>query len=74
MKARALYRECPMSKERQGDIYQHVKSEGLYELLYEGRLERDMTNVVVYRYLLDGRVWVRPTHEFYDPNRFRRVT
>jgi hypothetical protein len=45
--------------------HRHVKSGGLYVVMCEGKLEKDCSNVVIYRGQ-DGDVWVRPSIEFYD--------
>jgi hypothetical protein len=45
--------------------HRHVKSGGLYVVLFEGKLEKDCSNVVIYRGQ-DGNIWVRPSNEFYD--------
>ena len=50
----------------------HVQTNGLYELLTEGKLEATNEEIVVYRSRTDGQVWVRPAKEFYD-GRFQRV-
>ncbi len=49
-----------------GKIYRHVKTGGYYELLDEALNEADLTNVCVYRSLHDGKIWVRPSDEFFD--------
>lgn len=54
-------------------IWQHVKTKGLYRVMWYGTLESDMTPVVIYESLHDGCVWVRPTEEFED-GRFRNVS
>jgi len=45
--------------------YIHLKTRDVYNVLCEGVLEKDLTPVVIY-YGMDGRVWVRPSEEFYD--------
>ena len=47
-------------------VYRHIKTGGLYRVLRHGRIEADLRAVVIYESLADGRVWVRPTDEFYD--------
>lgn len=54
------------SLKESGKIYRHVKTGGYYALLDEGLNEADLTNVCVYRSLKDGKVWVRPSNEFFD--------
>lgn len=56
----------------QSEIWQHVKSQGLYTVIGEGLQESDLEPVVIYRSLFDGELWVRPTSEFYD-GRFRNI-
>ena len=51
--------------------HRHRKG-GLYQELMRGRLEKDLTPVVIYR-AEDGSVWVRSEAEF-DDGRFTRVT
>ena len=50
---------------KENRIYRHYKG-GEYELMTIGELEHDLTQVVVYKSLLDGAVYVRPVQEFYD--------
>ncbi len=50
----------------------HLKSGGLYRVLREGRIEKDLTPAVVYESEA-GDVWIRPSSEFYD-GRFRPVS
>ena len=44
----------------------HVKSGGTYEVVAVGRIEADLSPVVIYRSDKDGTVWVRPIDEFED--------
>jgi hypothetical protein len=53
-------------------IWRHKKTGGYYTHLYNGVLEADLSEVVVYRAHKDGTVWVRPASEFYD-GRFENV-
>lgn len=49
--------------------WRHVKTGGLYELREEdcpACREADLEPVTIYRSLTDGRIWVRPSIEFYD--------
>lgn len=46
--------------------YQHKKSGGVYIVLAEGRNEADLTEVVIYKNVHSGAVWVRPRSEFVD--------
>ena len=53
--------------------WKHKKTGGLYTVLYgQATLEADLSDVVVYRALSDGRIWVRPASEFFD-GRFEMV-
>lgn len=47
-------------------ILRHVKTGGLYKVLGPATIEATGANVVVYRSLQDGRVWIRPTVEMVD--------
>lgn len=55
-----------------GQIYQHYKTRGEYEILYLATLQAreesgiDMASVVVYRALADGSIWVRPVDYFLE--------
>lgn len=51
---------------KSGKIYRHVKTGCYYALLDDGLNEADLTNVCVYRSLQDGKIWVRPSNEFFD--------
>ena len=44
----------------------HVKSGGVYRVLEIGKMENDLTSVVVYKSEDNGQVWVRPLAEFAD--------
>ncbi|MCF6432592.1 DUF1653 domain-containing protein [Leisingera sp. MMG026] len=60
-------------KEMQSRIWQHIKSGGLYTVLFDDAFrEHDMTKCVVYQSLWDGQVFVRPADEFLD-GRFRNI-
>ena len=50
---------------KENRIYRHYQG-GEYELMTIGKLEHDLTQVVVYKSLLDGAVYVRPVQEFQD--------
>ena len=54
------------------DLYQHNKTGKMYVLLHNGLLEHDKTPIAVYRSIIDGTVWVRPSDEFFD-GRFTRI-
>jgi hypothetical protein len=56
--------------EPKSEVYVHMKTGGLYVVLTDAELETDLSRVVVYKSLKDGRIWVRPASEFYDPERF----
>lgn len=56
-------------------IYQrvrHVKTGGIYRVICGGRLEADLTRIVVYQSEQTGETWVRPRSEFTD-GRFEPV-
>lgn len=52
-------------KLKENRIYRHYKGVE-YELMTIGELEHDLTQVVIYKSLLDGTVYVRPVQEFQD--------
>ena len=62
-----------MSDNHQSQIWQHVKSGGLYVVVGHGVIEADLTPAVIYRSLLDGITWVRPAAEFND-GRFKNLS
>lgn len=58
-------------KPQVGEIWQHYKTKGEYEVIALGKLKTkdaslDMEDCVVYRVLLDGSVWVRPLTDFVE--------
>lgn len=58
----------------QSEIWQHVKSGGLYTVLDDNALlEADCSRAVIYRSLFDGQVWARSHAEFFD-GRFRNLS
>lgn len=59
---------------RDDNIYwKHRKSGGLYTVIHDNATrEDDLTSVVVYRAMSDGRTWVRPSAEFFD-GRFEMI-
>jgi hypothetical protein len=49
--------------------WQHVKTGGEYEVVCSGRLEaegKDGVKYIVYRSLMDDKIWIRPASEFFD--------
>lgn len=72
--------------EEAAPVYRHKKTGGLYKVLGVGRMQAekwyepdgdgaatvDMREVVVYRSLQDGLLWVRPRQDFED-GRFEAV-
>jgi hypothetical protein len=60
--------------EPKSQIYQHIKTGGIYVVITDATIESDMESAVVYKSLNDGRVWVRPASEFYDPERFENLS
>lgn len=55
------------------DIWQHVKTGGLYRVSGECVIEATMQQAVIYVSLETQHTWVRPAHEFYD-GRFTNVS
>lgn len=51
----------------------HVKTGGTYRIIAQARIERDLSNVIVYQSEKDGSVRVRPAMEFCD-GRFEPLT
>lgn len=49
----------------EGSMVQHYKG-GLYEILHFGLNEADLAEVVIYKSLKDGKVWVRPKSSFFS--------
>lgn len=45
--------------------YQHFKG-GVYEVLFEGTDSETLAEVVIYKSLADGKVWVRPREMFLE--------
>lgn len=63
-----------MNQAPHSEIWQHLRSGGLYMVLInDAILEADGNTAVVYKSLWDGAVFVRPYHEFYD-GRFRNLS
>lgn len=52
--------------------HRHKKTGGLYRIIAKGRLEIDLTPVVIYQALATHEYWVRPTAEF-DDGRFDKL-
>lgn len=52
--------------------HRHLKTGGLYTLLYVGILEKTLENVAIYQDR-KGVIWVRPLTEFND-GRFEKIT
>ena len=48
------------------NLFKHLKTQAIYELIEDGRLESTRERVVIYRRFLTGETWVRPAAEFYD--------
>jgi len=49
--------------------YRHVTTGGVYEIVTRAKQEKDGTEVVIYKALVDGSIWSRPASEF-DDGRF----
>lgn len=58
-----------MAQAIKGRRYRHKKG-GRYEVLEFGKDSETCGDVVIYRNLLNGTVWVRPKDEFEDEGRF----
>ena len=54
------------------ELWTHVRTNDVYELLMPAVIEATQQAVVVYRSLVTGIRWVRPSTEFYD-GRFVRI-
>lgn len=48
------------------EIYKHFKTGNLYELLHIGKHSETQEEVVVYRSMKTGEVWVRPRKMFFE--------
>jgi hypothetical protein len=55
----SINRGSESSRPRRGEIYRHFKG-SLYQVIEVGKYEPDLREVVVYKSLGDGEVWVRP--------------
>lgn len=55
-----------------GKRYRHLKTGGLYEIVGAGQIEKTLEDVIIYQNVETGRMWVRPTKEFFD-GRFEEV-
>ena len=54
-----------------GQIWQHYKTKGEYEIISIGKLQvkvesLDMVDCVIYKAVSDGKVWVRPLADFVE--------
>lgn len=55
------------------EIYQHVKTGGLYFILHDNaKIEKTLEDAVVYTDTLHQHIWIRPKSEFFD-GRFVKV-
>lgn len=59
--------------------YQHIKTQGHYDVMGKIRLQTDrplldMEELVLYRSRQDGSLWGRHGDEFFDPTRFRALS
>jgi len=54
------------------ELYQHLKTGGIYEVICNAAIEKTGELVVVYRNTKTGERWVRPAAEFND-SRFKRI-
>lgn len=60
-----------MNKPQTGEIWQHYKTKGEYEITGIGQMqvkleELDMTECVIYKALSDQKLWVRPLEDFIE--------
>ena len=53
-------------------LFLHIKTSGVYEYMGEATFEGNLAEQVIYRNVVDGRVWVRMKSEFFD-GRFREL-
>lgn len=53
-------------------LYRHKKTGTLYRILIEATNESDLTALIVYISLVNGKIWARPAAEFFD-GRFETV-
>lgn len=54
------------------ELYKHLKSGGIYEVICNAHHESTGELMVVYRNMASGEIWVRPAVEFND-GRFERM-
>jgi hypothetical protein len=60
-----------MNQPQPGEIWQHYKTKGEYEILGLGRMQvkiesLDMKECVIYKALSDEKLWVRPLADFME--------
>ncbi len=58
-----------MNQPQPGEIWQHYKTKGEYEIIGIGQMqvkleELDMKECVIYKALSDQRLWVRPLNDY----------
>lgn len=53
-------------KTLENTVYKHQRTGRLYAFVVKAKLETSGEEVVVYRSLKSGRIWVRPSVEFFD--------
>jgi hypothetical protein len=58
-----------------GEVWQHYKTKGKYEIVGLGQLQvkeasLDMKESVIYKAVLDGKLWVRPLEDFVEEIEF----
>lgn len=58
-------------KPQKGEIWQHYKTKGEYEIIDIGKLQTkidslDMQECVIYKSCTDGNTWVRPVEDFIE--------
>lgn len=60
-----------MNQPQIGEIWQHYKTKGEYEIIGIGKMqvkieELDMKECVIYKSLSDGKLWARPLEDFVE--------
>jgi hypothetical protein len=60
-----------MTKPQTGEIWQHYKTKGEYEIIGTGQMqvkieELDMQECVIYKAFSDKKLWVRPLSDFVE--------
>lgn len=66
-----LWYTLSMDTPNSGDIWQHYKTKGEYEIIGIGQMQvkvesLDMKECVIYKARSDGKLWVRPLEDFVE--------